>query len=211
MDMTAFVLKLIEAYKTEHNRLLRAKAKQQRILSDSEWTLQMNKRKLNFHFICRDADLRHSRNFFKNNDIEQKFSVRFFVSQGVKNASVRKASHRLAIIIAQNGNDSAFVAEKREELEKLKNTPVEAVLGKKWRELIDACIEENKAYKTRWQARCAIYAFNKMDMGIKIKFGNCSRGGGSMSYISRVIVGSDEVKLSKFLDNAIFETVILNG
>src|SRR5574343_781715 len=144
MDTAVLALKLIEAYKAEHNRYRRARAKKLKILSDSDWTLQMNRLGLNY-LPCgpmtaeqKNRELKRARNYFRNNDIDKKFTVRYFVSQGIKSSHIRKARRSLAILKSHHGEQNSFVVEKREELQKLKDTSVKSVLGKKWRELVDA-------------------------------------------------------------------------
>lgn len=90
-------------------------------------------------------------------------------------------------------------------------SPIDVELGKKWRQLVSAHIIKDRAYRSRWRVRCAITVFNEMNSGIKIKFGNQSRGGGSMSVINHVVIDGFNIKLAKFLDDALFETAILNG
>ena len=215
MDSTTFALKLIEAYKAEHNRYRRAQAKRLKITQDQEWIKSMKALGLCSFFYAshdhkmREYDRKRARNHFHD---ERHNSVTSpFVSQGIKNASIREQSLSLARLRCTNAEKENCITMAKAKLKQVQQTPVVPALGKTWQELVDACAEERYAYEARWEARCAIYAFNRMDMGIQIKFGNCGHHGGSMSYINHVVIDGDKVPLKKFLDNAEFESVVLNS
>jgi hypothetical protein len=213
MDLTAFALKLIKAYNAENNRLRRARNKVNSIKRDNEWRAKMA-----YHYFSLDPSLRCNSSawdykrsrayFYSYTQLPVKTA---FVSYAAKNSEVQQEKRNLCRLRSCWNESSTPVKESLAKIEEIKKAPVYPELGKKWQQLVDAQLEEKKAYDDRWEARCAIKAFNKMNLGIQIKFGSCRRGGGSMSYISHVEVNGDKIKLAKFLDNTIFETAILSG
>jgi hypothetical protein len=215
MDLNAFALQLIQAYNAEHNRLRRARAEFNRIYRDNEWQAGMRAMNYTVHpdlrMDSRTWDYRRVRGHFHDRGLTHVQLKTAFVSHVAKRREIRILERELANMRLICDESSRTVKEYVAKLECAKDTPVLSKLGKKWQQLVDARFEEKRAYDARWRARCAIAAFNKMNLGIQIKFGTCRRGGGSMSYISHVVVNGDKIKLARFLDNAIFETAILSG
>jgi hypothetical protein len=215
MDCTTFVLALIKAYKTEHNRMKRAQAKKTRIFRDRVWTNQMSAHDFSSYFYHDSTRYKPTSYHFKRarkhfHDLKHQETLVAFVSNGVKRAAIREQELELARLRNRFAESVDKIVIAKTKLAQLKKVPVLAALGKTWQLLIDAYAEEYKAHEDRWKARCAIYAFNKMNMGIQIKFGHC-RGSGSMSTINHVVIDGDKIPLKKFLENAEFESVVLNA
>lgn len=215
MDCSEFALQLIKNYNNEFNRMKRAKARRMRICTDIEFIEEMKANGLNLYLYTdtklRQYDRTRLRQYFSDIRTGKKLPVAFTSSQ-IKRRDVAEATRYLSSIVdrgALGGSMSAMYAEKLSELECLKQLPVFTKLGKKWRAMVDAYFEEKQAYEDRWAARCAIKAFNKMNTGTEIKFGNCRRKGGSMSYIRFVVIDGYHMPLKKFLENVQFEQVIL--
>lgn len=143
---------------------------------------------------------KNTRNYFINYDGGYNNKLFGFVSLAVKRAHINRRCGKKAF------QDPEF----NELRDKLEAIPVHKY-GAKWQEYVDTFFEEQTASDARWQARCAIYAFNKMGTGIVIKFGTLGKGKGSMSRIKHVIIDNDPIPLRKFLDNAEFEQAILNS
>lgn len=213
MDTTNFAIKLIEAYKAEHNRMMRSRLKQYKIKGDRGWTSAMESRGLSTT-VYRKDNMRsyvhkRFRNYFNTGRHSPCFS--YFVSHSVKNAWIRRQELHIAQLRTRYDEEDHQIVAVKAIIASAKTAEVLTHLGKTWRKLVDAVFEEHEAYKARWEARCAIYAFNKMDLGIQIKFGSCNNGGGSMSYINHVIIDGDKIPLRKFLENVEFESVILSA
>jgi hypothetical protein len=212
MNATEFALKLIQDYNTEHNRYRRAHAAISRLRHDNKWHEEAYALNIK-SFYARPSGLSHkdARNTFLDRGTNMPTNT-LFVSSGVKSGRIRAYNSKIKL---WKSTISPHAADRIKEIERVleiaKNAPVKAVLGRKWRQHVAAQSAADDAYESRWEARCAITAFNKMKCGITIKFGTCDRGGGSMSVINYIVVDGDKVKLAKFLDNALFETAILNG
>lgn len=214
MDSTTLALKLIKAYETEHSRMRRAQAKKGKIVSNKEWIKSMEVLGLCSYLPSRNykwsaMDFKYTRNYFYNSQHSSVISP--FVSHGIKNAHIREHLLDIARMRGKWEEGDSRISDAEIRLKKIRQTPVAAALGKIWRELVDAESEKCKAIEARWQARCAINAVNKMDTGIQIKFGSCNRNGGSMSRIHHVVIDGERIPIKKFLENAEFETVILNS
>ncbi len=225
MNATELALKLIQNYNTEHNKYRRACRHVRELQTDKQWYENAAAAGIaNFYFKNTFLSHKKALNTFliRASNIP---TYALFVSAGVKSARIRSLTNKLkqleltagVKLQSPTGEDfyskthSSHIKDLQEDLERAKKAPVNAALGKMWRQIILEHIAVDKAYETRWQARCAIYAFNKMNARIQIKFGSYGRGEGSMSYINHVVVDGDKIKLARFLDNAIFETAILNG
>jgi len=221
MDFTAFAIALIKSYKREHNRYRRALAAKHRIYSDQSYLKEMKEQGFDPYIHMEGRGIRRYekkqlRNCFRTpNDVRPKTPLGF-VSAAIKREHLKEITKQLAQMAeastARIGIEfNPSYTDKLNEKELVNKIPVLAELGKKWRTLVDACCEEHKAYEDRWEARCAIKAFNKMDTGIHIKFGNCGHKGGSMSYIRFVTIDGFDIPIRKFLENAQFEQVILSA
>lgn len=212
MDCTTLALNLIKAYNAEYNRYRRAEYKKLKILRNEDYVSDMkaNGFAITLQRDCgfrRGHDIGHARSFFRNADGTGDRIVYAFVSAAVKRNFIKKAEKEL-----DNIRDYASLEVRNHrgaEIQTLKQKPVLSKLGKQWQTYVDALLEEQRAYHSRWEARCAIKAFNKMNTGVLIKFGNCNRGNGSMGYIHHVVIDGDKIPLRKFLDNVEFESAIL--
>jgi hypothetical protein len=205
VNTTKFALELIKSYNSEFNRMRRAKAAAKRILTNDFYLIEMEKLNLVTHLAKAPGSVEEreyqKRNFITKNPAYDE--PRIFTSKAAKQCEIRKRTKMMRFF-----NDNRA---ERHYLEEYKSRSVRSDLGGVWAEYVQALWDYNHAYKLRFEARCAIKAFNKLKTGIEIRFGNCRRGGGSMSYINHVLVDGDKVPLSKFLDNAEFEVVVLNG
>lgn len=213
MDCTTLALKLIKAYNKENNRYRRAIYKQNKIVHNTEYQVEMGRRGLSHRTsfkIRKGSSYRRAYNYFENVNPSERYTFIAFVSEAIKNKELRAIQQHInALRVSEQAPTALQVREK--DYQELKAKPVLTKLGAMWREYIDAVVEMNGAYETRWEARCAIKAFNKMETGIEIRFGNCSRHGGSMSYIHHVVIDGDKIPLRKFIDNAEFESAILDS
>jgi transposase len=200
MDSTEFALKLIKAYKAEANRLRRALYAVNK--NNTKWREQKDTR-YNSLYID-ESDKTHRDYFIGDGSVIEKTS--FFISKNIK----KRELDELDKWIEHNGHSSSsYLAKIKADREVMKNAPVLQELGKLWQAIFDAKKEKAAAYKARWEVRCAIKAFNKMDTGILIKFGRAVPNGGSMSNIVAVVIDGERIPLRRFLDNAEFETTLL--
>lgn len=205
MNTTEFALKLIQDYNTENNKLRRAKAAQYAIFSKSDWHDMAASAGVSSYYY-KDCGLsrREAEKTFLDASSQQR-TWAIFVSASAKNGAIRSLKRQLNRMTVRNLN-SDFIEDR---LSLAQGATVNTKLGKIWRKIVNAHFDEIEANRSRWEVRCAIRAFNKMNLGIKIHFGNCRSG--SMTRISHVEVNGDNIKLARFLDNAIFETAVLNA
>jgi len=212
MNDTILAFKMIQSYISEHNRVRRSHAAYLRAIRDPEWVGASRAMAIcAFYGIAAKGQKRKQMlKAFHNAYGKPITSV--FVSSGIKRATISKLNSELKYLETYKAahRHSVRWTELEDELNKTENTPVNTKLGKMWRRIVNAQFDEAEARESRWQARCAINAFNKWS-NIKIKFGNCSRGGGSMSYVDHVVIDGFKIKLSKFMENALFETAILTA
>lgn len=210
MNLTKMVVQLIESYTKEHNRLRRARyAKHNSFLTD-ELKAEMAKHGFATHvqhseYSGNKGLSRRARDSFITPDGRN--TKLAFVSSGIKQRHLKEAKNQLAWNLTQGTPE--YIEACNKDIADITKTPVLKELGIAWRRYIDAVIEENEAYETRWEARCAIKAFNNLKTGFAIKFGNAGHKGGSMSYIKYVVIDGDKIPLRKFLDNAVFEAIVL--
>lgn len=211
MNATELALKLIQSYKEEYNRERRAANAQRRAYVDPVWVEGARARGLRGNVY----DGNYSRKLLLKSFLSETTGYptqTHFVSSAAKNGAIRRQRSEIKRRKARNFCEGDVIITSLERhLCALENAPVEAELGKLWQKQVKAYFEEKAANKARWEVRCAINVFNRMNLGIKIKFGNCRPGGGSMSYISHVEVDGCKIKLAKFLDNAVFESAILSS
>lgn len=210
MQYIEFAIQLIKNYNKEFNRLKRARREKDRVFADTDYLEEMSE--LGFALV---PSLGDKPSAYKVKSLCEYFVVRHphcnyedipkaFTSHNIKSRDMSKAKSYLKSV-----ENSSNYLKFEDRLQRIKDVPVRSDLGKKWRRLVHLFYEEYLAYEDRWAARCAIKAFNKMDTGIKIKFGNCSKGGGSMSYIRGVVVDGFEIPLKKFLKDQEFERALL--
>lgn len=219
MNCTELALKLIKNYTQEHNRVRRAKNKQYRITTNPEYQAEMVKNgfsgRIKYGQVSdgplRKYDKNSLREYFRDGDGVAMTDTRLvgYVSEAVKRRDLKVIERRIANFPSSvtleyfEGTRRLYYA--------LKAKPIFVELGKMWQEYVDAFCDARDAYEARWEARCAIKAFNKMGTGIQIKFGNCTSGKGSMDYPKYVIIDGDKIPLRQFLNNAEFEVAILSA
>lgn len=209
MNTTQLIVKLIKQYNVEHNRLTRARYAKHKISGNQKFQEDMK-----LHGLCpytvdeyQERDIKRFKSYFV--DDHGRISHDVFVSKAIKTKHVRQAEKELAEVRAAGSLTAFHLLEAKNQLNSLKGALVLVELGAKWRRYVAACMESDEAYEARWQVRCAIKAINKLDLGMQIKFGNCTTGGGSMSRIRFVNVDGFDVPVKKFLENAQFEEAVL--
>lgn len=214
MDNVAIALGLIKAYKEQFNLEAKNKRKIQSILKNFLYVDKMTAQGLN---VLVKSDLsyyaytRSLRFFYDKRGIETRC---VYVSKGVKNADIRRLNKeikRLESNILPNEKPAYYLSNRlvnlKAEIQGVKDTPVEAELGKMWRSYIKAVYNSEQAYKKKFEVRTAIKVFNKLNTGVSIHFGNSRVG--SMNRIDSVSLDGDRLPIKKFLENAEFENAIL--
>jgi hypothetical protein len=216
----AMALALIKEYRQEFNREVRAKRVSKVILSDSKYIDKMRTKGFNCYIRNDLPSYRYreaSRNFFTFTEASRK---NVFVSKGLKNSFIRSLSWALGRAVDRRdvyeadkvdasilSRQNDYVKHLTEEIEHERMKPVEAELGKTWRTYVKAVHEEKLAHEKKYAIRSAIKVFNKLNTGISIHFGNCRSS--AMNRIYRVCVNGEDIPVSKFIENAEFETAVL--
>lgn len=209
MTPTDFAVKLIEQYREQDNRLRRAEYAKRLASNSNDWRMKAYDAKISPYFEEKSRlNRKQALNVFLDGDYLPTRSL--FVSAAVKAGYKRHLKAQIKRLESDPYASQKWrISEFKEELDELDSRPVRADLAKLWRAVVNAHFDREEAYKERWQARCAIYAFNTMNLGLKIKFGNMANG--PMSRVCYIEVDGFDVKLKTFLENAEFESVILKG
>lgn len=205
MDITQLMVKLIKNYNNEHNRYLRAQKTKKKISKDEEFRSELQRHNLRMHYDT-NVIYKEWRNMFLDDNRHE--SKKAFVSQAIKNACIKQYLHDIGQTRTHKPPPPITILQ-RQVLDGLQDAPVLRKLGKMWRMYIDSMVEEKKSYQDRWIARCAIKGFNKLDLGMKIKFGQ--RINSSNSRIAAINIDGFDIPIKKFLADAQFEQAILDA
>lgn len=218
MDHTAIALGLIKAYRKHFNCIARNKRTAKNVLSKSWYVDKM--KEYGFHpFINSELSsysYKEALRYFQDNRGCSLTTV--YVSKGVKNAAIRfinkkikqAIAHRDAIKDPMPGildSHNFYIKQLTESLQVTQDRPVDTKLGKLWRTYVKAVYDGERAYKEQFEVRSAIKVFNKLNTGISIHFGSYRVG--AMNRIRSVSIDGDKIRVSRFLDNAEFETAVL--
>lgn len=218
MDHIAIALGLIKAYRKHFNCVARNKRTANSVLNKSWYVDKM--KEYGFHsFIHSELSsysYKEALRFFQ--DSKGNPLVTVYVSKGMKNAAIRFINKKVKRAIEHIDSlkdpmpgilDSHkyYIKQLTESLQITQDAPVDAKLGKLWRKYVKAIYDSERAYKEQLEVRSAIKVFNKLNTGISIHFGSCRVG--AMNRIHSVSIDGDKIRVSRFLDNAEFETAVL--
>lgn len=220
MNTTLYAAQLIKKYNQEFNRLRRADYLMHNLRRDKSLQAEFEKYGLKLdHWAYGKTISKRTRDSFNNADGQP--GDKYYVSTGIKKRALKLAQWEVDQIekwlakppdkrqLDVNLYTPDFIKHRREQLQQIKETKVLYGLGRVWRRYVDAVLEHQEAYETRWQARCAIKAFNEQNLGITIKFGSNHNGCGGMNYIRHVIIDGDKIPYRKWLASAEFEGIVL--
>jgi hypothetical protein len=206
MDHMAMAVALIKAYRSQYNRGVRAQRRLDLVLGKGAYMKDMRDHGLEPFYQGPKITKRIYNEIRKSFQYYNSIPVRAFTSKRAKSDEIRRLSKELSQV-GPNGWHEERITHHVNELDRVRALPVYARLGKLWQTYLYAHYEMQQADKEKYEVRCAIKVFNKLDTGIAIRFGNMRTT--AMNRIYAVRIDGFDIPVSKFLDNVEFENAVL--